>query len=773
MALWGAIGRAASAIGRAVSNASRSSSSSSRSSSSSSSSRSSSSKQSSGSGGSSAPISGVDSRGFSYGYNPYNGNFYGDPNLMQRDSQGRQIVNIKTGELYSDRRARELAEQAAYEKAFADRVYASGNQAAIDRLEYNRKARAEGRPTLPTTVYDFRGYAYDGNTSMDGRIYNFDWNTGQETGNLNLANPDYDLMRDPNYQHWKSYNNELWNNYYKALVTAGQLEDNRDNYDWLMSFQNAWNNKRMGQEMPDTRPDGLQAQFAQAMQYYNPNTPMATTSIANPYTPAATAPVTQDPSRFGNEGRGTPEQIARNDWLIQNDPNFVESEIARTQNVIRERAAAGMDISLQQNYLNRLYQARRQFQQTPVSGGIPVDAGVGLPMVSGTGGASASPSPTTDALLEMLFQQLQGGQVNYESMREDARRQADAWARQQNAYLDLALQQLNNRYNQGLRSIESGLADAAQSLEDNYFQQWLQARQSMANRGLAGSGLASDQDTRLMLAKQRDLAGMYRDAEQQRMAMLDALNTGQLQIELQRMGIDPSMREEEIFSRLVQNSSAMNSGNTEAARILASLIPTFLNHESVSATDRLRHQEAMAKLGWDMQKFEREMGFKYDQLNADARQFYDKMMNDRELELMRLFGHDGNGNVTLDYRKFEEQVRSNRANEALKGRQISLGYANLNARIQKDMAQLQLSYDKIANENNNRSIRLVTDSLRSIADQNYRQAQTLLEQYNDPMFMSRRKEIKSAYEDAMKRARLAHEEIMKINGMIRDWRDNH
>lgn len=50
-----------------------------------------------------------------------------------------------------------------------------------------------------------------------------------------------------------------------------------------------------------------------------------------------------------------------------------------------------------------------------------------------------------------------------------------------------------------------------QSLQANQFSQYMQTRQGMENRGLAGSGLAADANARLAMAGQADLAKLYND----------------------------------------------------------------------------------------------------------------------------------------------------------------------------------------------------------------------------------------------------------------------
>lgn len=60
-----------------------------------------------------------------------------------------------------------------------------------------------------------------------------------------------------------------------------------------------------------------------------------------------------------------------------------------------------------------------------------------------------------------------------------------------------------------IKQKQDSLNSARKGIDDNYFKQYLQGRQNMANRGLGSSGLAADGDYRLQLAKQGDLADLY------------------------------------------------------------------------------------------------------------------------------------------------------------------------------------------------------------------------------------------------------------------------
>lgn len=57
---------------------------------------------------------------------------------------------------------------------------------------------------------------------------------------------------------------------------------------------------------------------------------------------------------YGNNGVGTQEQFKENEFKLNNDPIFLGSEMTRTDRVISNRKAAGLDTSVQERYKARL-----------------------------------------------------------------------------------------------------------------------------------------------------------------------------------------------------------------------------------------------------------------------------------------------------------------------------------------------------------------------------------------------------------------------------------
>lgn len=192
------------------------------------------------------------------------------------------------------------------------------------------------------------------------------------------------------------------------------------------------------------------------------------------------------------------------------------------------------------------------------------------------------------------------------TIQEQARRQAQAIAEQKRQALQDLINNLKNQQQSALMGITNSLQDAQQALEDRTFQQWLAARQAMANRGLAGSGIASDQDTRLLLAKQRDLAGLFRDAARQRFDVESQIGQSLEQAYRSLAGIS----DDEIASNIFQN--LYEKGRSELmdqARLYSDMFSKLLPYSLPTVRDQMdffkdqqRNQLDWAKLGLDEQR---------------------------------------------------------------------------------------------------------------------------------------------------------------------------
>lgn len=287
------------------------------------------------------------------------------------------------------------------------------------------------------------------------------------------------------------------------------------------------------------------------------------------------------------------------------------------------------------------------------------------------------------------------------TIQEQARRQAQAIAEQKRQALQDLINSLKNQQQSALMGITNSLQDAQQALEDKTFQQWLAARQAMANRGLAGSGIASDQDTRLLLAKQRDLAGLFRDAARQRFDVESQIGQALEQAYRSLAGIS----DEEIASNIFQ--SLYERGRSELmdqARLYSEMFGKLLPYSLPTVKDQLdflnnqqRNQLDWAKLALDNNYNWAKLGLDHQRLALDrAKSLIDQGRLD--LDYWRTLGYipDPSGRLVptaetsqadrklaLEEAKARgyfigpngeiiptEERRSNQANEALRGAEL-------------------------------------------------------------------------------------------------------
>lgn len=221
------------------------------------------------------------------------------------------------------------------------------------------------------------------------------------------------------------------------------------------------------------------------------------------------------------------------------------------------------------------------------------------------GATTVKASTQSDSLLQMIQDMLnQSGsqqQALIAQLQEQAQMQAEAVANAKRQGLDQLIASLKGQQESGLRSIAGAVEDGKTSLEDKYFQNWLATRQQMANRGLAGSGIASDQDTRLLLSKQRDLAGIHRDAARNRFDLESRIGNQLEQAYNALANINTGDIANEQFSELFKTGQGTL---TDQARIYADLFKTLLPYDRATVKDLLGNQLDWAKYGNDQQGIE-------------------------------------------------------------------------------------------------------------------------------------------------------------------------
>lgn len=249
-----------------------------------------------------------------------------------------------------------------------------------------------------------------------------------------------------------------------------------------------------------------------------------------------------------------------------------------------------------------------------------------------------------------------------------------------------------------LNSLQSDVYGSQQQLEDTSFQDWMKARQSMADRGLAGSGIASDQDTRLLLDRGRQMARINQDA-MSRAQQVRAQYSGKInEAQATMAGLNLTDMQRKAFQAIFE------SGN-KAMMDRADLFLKYLK------------QNGDFKLGaGDLQ-------FKYDQLDAQTKQFYDKLDSDEKiafgkmdnenqqlaaklsqdynLKMSEIMGIGPDGKPTLDALKLAETIRHNQSGEINDansiGQRAVTDAANLGEKIRQFDIKVQQDANKLMN----------------------------------------------------------------------------
>lgn len=214
--------------------------------------------------------------------------------------------------------------------------------------------------------------------------------------------------------------------------------------------------------------------------------------------------------------------------------------------------------------------------------------------------AGKSQSQTTMEYINSILQKNGAErQALMTTLQEQAKAQAQAIAQQKQQAINNLLGSLRSQQKNALQGITNSTSDAKAGLEDSSFQQYLAARQGMANRGLAGSGIASDQDTRLLLSKNRDLSAIFRDA---------ALNTDKVnnlfgqqinQANQSLAEINPDQIQSDIFSQLYKTA---DTGAMDQAKLYAELFKTMLPYDQASVKDQMDFMLGQGKLNLDQWK---------------------------------------------------------------------------------------------------------------------------------------------------------------------------
>lgn len=317
---------------------------------------------------------------------------------------------------------------------------------------------------------------------------------------------------------------------------------------------------------------------------------------------------------------------------------------------------------------------------------------------------------TTSSLMDQFTELMNGQGDQIAQWQKDwAAQQAAKQAAEEKGNIETLLGDLRSGQQFELDTIQNNLNEGKASLEDKTFQNWLATRQDVANRGLAGSGIANDANTRLMLSQGRELAGLTGQANTN-LGETTRRYGSKLSEAFQRLSqVNPELAKSDMMMKLFQDNSKTM---TDRAKILSDMVGQFLPYDRVKPIDvmQLSSQERQfydklssdEKMGYEKMasderqtyaslgsqerqtyakltsderqtyatltsqerqtfgKLETEDRQFYSQLEQEDRQFYDKLAKDERIELASIMGIDPiTGRPTIDMAKLDETIRAN------------------------------------------------------------------------------------------------------------------
>lgn len=271
----------------------------------------------------------------------------------------------------------------------------------------------------------------------------------------------------------------------------------------------------------------------------------------------------------------------------------------------------------------------------------------------------------------------------YGNAQDEARRLASQQANEQRNRLNSNLQDYATQRETGLKRVDNSLADAKQSLEDTSFQRYLASRQSIANRGLSGSGLAQDADTRLSLARQRDLAGIERDAATQRYALDESYNNNSKSIYDQLNNINEDSLYTQFYTQLRAQAAQ------EQAQKAAQLMQYIQLQNQMQQQDYARQVD---QRNFDYQAGRDQVGDKQWNQQFDYKQLQDYLDNQKWKQQFDRNALENDRN--FDYQKNRDQVGDQRWNRQFNADQ-AYRYDNLNQDNYWKNLDLQYRYDNL------------------------------------------------------------------------------
>jgi hypothetical protein len=397
------------------------------------------------------------------------------------------------------------------------------------------------------------------------------------------------------------------------------------------------------------------------------------------------------------------------------------------------------------------YQGYKDQNKQPVVNNNPAVTGT-------TAQPTAQPvDPWADIMNNPMMQEMMGRLNGYDQQmaayaQQQQEQQAYMQQMQAQNYQNL-IGQYQTAQENDLSALDRQFEQSKSELSDSSFQDYLRAQQQMANRGLAGSGLANDQDTRLLMSNNKNLNNLQNSVLNQKAGIKQQYN-GQIQgLQQQLAAINfPSVAGGSLTSRDTGTASAgrmaapddtslnmmfniMKEMNPYAMATVKDqmdfarmsqkdqmdFMKDMMPYQQATVKDQMQYQVDMYKQQFDYNKLGSEEKRFYDKLDVDSKMKIAELAQQYDLKMTDLMGYDKNGNATFAASKF---VKEYDLDKWYKEQSISQGWSNID--IKKYVAENNAAQGwekvRVAQQNADTRIAELNVKAQEITDKNARNA---------------------------------------------------
>ncbi len=366
-------------------------------------------------------------------------------------------------------------------------------------------------------------------------------------------------------------------------------------------------------------------------------------------------------------------------------------------------------------------------------------------------------------LYQMMMQQMQGYEQQMAAYGQQQQEQQAYMQQMQSQNYQNLIGQYQTAQGNDLAALDRQFEQSKSELADSSFQDYLRAQQQMANRGLAGSGLANDQDTRLLMANNKNLNNLQNSVLNQK-ASIQQQYQGQIGgIQQQLAAINfPSVAGGSLTSRDTGTTSAgrMMAPNTTNLDYTMKMLELFQPYLDATVKDQMDYSRLSQKDQMDFMKdmmpyqqatvaeqmtaqnnymknmMENQLG--YDKLGSEEKRFYDKLDVDSQFKVMELgqkhdlkmtelMGYDKNGNPTFAASKFVQEFD---LNKWYKEQSVQQGWSNISIKQFTAEQNAAQGWEKVAVSQQNANTRIAELQVKAGEIEDKKQRNSFLDQMN-------------------------------------------